>query len=271
MNDCVNIPKAAKYVLFGAQCRAIFCAGYCDLKDNPKGIIFRNGKHRSFVPRGRRVFVGYDGAGLELRMLAHSINDPEYTRQILEGDIHSYNQALAGLPNRDAAKTFIYAFLYGAGDQKIGDIINGSKRDGFEIKERFFESLPRLKDLIERIKEDGEKGYVLGLDGRKLWLRKDSNGRPMTHKALNLLLQGAGAVVMKYAMILLEEAIEELGLDAKKVIDMHDEGQYDVAPRDVNKVRELMNDCVKRAGELLGLNCPLASDSIAGANWKDTH
>lgn len=93
----------------------------------------------------------------------------------------------------------------------------------------------------------------------------------MTHKALNLLLQGAGAVVMKYAMILLEEAIEEFGLDAKKVIDMHDEGQYDVAPRDVQKVRELMNTCVKKAGELLGMNCPLASDSIAGANWKDTH
>lgn len=267
----VNIPKAAKYVIFGAQCRSIFTSGFCDIKDNPRGLILRAGKKKLWVPKGRRVFVGYDGAGLELRMLAHFINDPEYTRQILEGDIHSYNQEMAGLPNRDAAKTFIYAFLYGAGDEKIGTIIEGGKAEGREIKDRFFESLPLLKDLIERIKEEGEKGYVIGLDGRKLWLRKDSKGRPMTHKALNLLLQGAGAVVMKYAMILLDEAIQEEGLDALKVIDMHDEGQYDVHPRDVERVRELMDLCVKKAGELLGMNCPLASDSIAGANWRDTH
>ncbi len=91
-------------------------------------------------------------------------------------------------------KTFIYAFLYGAGDQKIGDIINGSRQDGSDIKTRFFESLPLLKELIDRVKEEGEEGYIIGLDGRKLWLRKDSKGRPMTHKALNLKLQGAGAL-----------------------------------------------------------------------------
>lgn len=282
----VNIPKAAKYVLFGAQCRSIFCSGFCDQKDNPRGYIFyhsgveplpgtnTNSKgevYKVWVPAGRRVFIGYDGAGLELRMLAHFINDPAYTQQILEGDIHSYNQRMAGLPNRDAAKTFIYAFLYGAGDEKIGSIIGGGRAQGKEIKDRFFESLPLLKELIERIKEDGEQGYVIGLDGRKLWLRKDAKGRPMTHKALNLLLQGAGATVMKYAMILLDEAIQEEGLDALKVIDMHDEGQYDVHPRDVKRVRELMDMCVKKAGEILGMNIPLASDSIAGANWRDTH
>ena len=275
----VNIPKAAKYVLFGAHCRAIFEAGYldyCEWDLNPIGYVFKRtddkGKvHRTWVPAGRRVMVGYDGAGLELRMLAHFVNDSEYTKQILEGDIHSYNQMLAGLPNRDAAKTFIYAFLYGAGDQKIGDIIEGTREDGKAIKERFFESLPLLKDLIERVKEDAEKGYVIGLDGRKLWLRKDGRGRPMTHKALNLLLQGAGAVVMKYAMVLLDEAIKEEKLDALKVIDMHDEGQYDVNPRDVKRVRELMDICVKKAGELLGMNLPLASDSIVGLSWKDTH
>lgn len=263
----VNIPKAAKHVLFGAHCRALFEAGFCPKEDNPRGLVICG----HWVSPGRRILVGYDGAGLELRMLAHYVNDEEYTRQILEGDIHSYNQQLAGLPNRDAAKTFVYAFLYGAGDQKIGDIIEGTREDGKAIKERFFESLPKLKELIEKVKEDAEEGFLIGLDGRKLWLRKDSKGRPMTHKALNLLLQSAGAVVMKYAMILLEEAIEELGLDAIKVIDMHDEGQYDVHPKDVAKVRQLMDNCVKRAGELLGMKIPLASDSVAGLSWKDTH
>lgn len=293
----VNIPKAAAYVLFGAHCRSIFESSELTDGSYYRGFVFDNhpGRRvphtnivweegdseakarkkavqaRTWVPSCKRIFIGYDGAGLELRMLAHYINDAEYSKQILEGDIHSYNQMLAGLPNRDAAKTFIYAFLYGAGDQKIGDIIEGSRQDGSDIKTRFFEALPKLKDLIEMIKEDGEKGYVVGLDGRKLWLRKDSRGKPMTHKALNLLLQGAGAVVMKYAMVLLDEAIEEEGLDAWKVIDMHDEGQYDVHPRDAKRVRELMDICVKKAGELLGLNIPLASDSVAGHNWKETH
>lgn len=282
----VNIPKAARYVLFGSYCRAIFESSTCLSEYNSRGFVFHhhgvevlpftnvNKKGevaKVWVPKGRRVLIGYDGAGLELRMLAHYVNDPEYTSQILDGDIHSYNMKLAGLPNRDAAKTFIYAFLYGAGDQKIGDIIEGTREDGKAIKDRFFESLPMLKELIERVKEQGEQGYVIGLDGRKLWLRKDGKGRPMTHKALNLLLQGAGAVVMKYAMVLLDEAITHEELDAWKVIDMHDEGQYDVHPRDVNRVRELMDICVKKAGELLGMNLPLASDSVAGLSWKDTH
>lgn len=263
----VNIPKAQKHVLFGAHCRSLFEAGFCLKEDNPRGLIIDG----HWIPAGRRVLVGYDGAGLELRMLAHYINDPEYSRQILEGDIHSYNQQMAGLPTRDNAKTFIYGWLYGAGNAKIGEIINGTATDGAAIKQRFLDNLPGLAAFIDEVKRTGEKGYVIGLDGRKLYLRKDGRGNPMTHKALNLLLQGAGAIVMKYAMVILDEKIREEGLDAIKVIDMHDESQMDVHPRDVGRVRELMNNCVKQAGELLGLNIPLASDSIAGMSWKFTH
>lgn len=282
----VNVPKAQRHVLFGHHCRAVFESSSCFSEYNQRGLIFhhhgvevipftnvdKKGKVRKiWVPPNKRVFVGYDGAGLELRMLAHYVNDAEYIRQILDGDIHSYNQNLAGLPTRDDAKTFIYAFLYGAGDEKIGQIVGGSKADGARLKATFLKSLPALSDLIEDVKAQGEQGYVIGIDGRKLWLRKDSNGRYMVHKALNLLLQGAGAVVMKYAMILLDEAIQEEGLDAIKVIDMHDESQYDVNPKDVKRLRELMDICVLKAGEMLNMNIPLASDSIAGHNWRDTH
>lgn len=267
----VNVPKAAAHVLFGSHCRDIFEAGDCNLEDNPRGLILKNGDHKTWVPRGRRVLVGYDGAGLEIRMLAHYINDEEYNRQILSGDIHSHNQQLAGLPTRDNAKTFFYGFLYGAGDAKVGEIIGGGRQEGKEIKERFLAGLPKLSAFIDEIKETGDQGYVIGIDGRKLWLRKDDRGRPMTHKALNLLLQGAGAIVMKYAMVLLDEAVEEEGLDAFKVIDMHDEGEYDCNPKCVIRLRELMDICVKKAGELLGMNIELASDSLAGRSWKDVH
>lgn len=266
-----NIPKAAKYVLFGAHCRDLFEAGECSFEDNPRGFVYGKGTHRSFVPPGRKVLVGYDGAGLELRMLAHYVNDPEYTHQILDGDIHTYNMNLAGLPNRDAAKTFVYAWLYGAGDQKIGDIVGGTKADGGRIKAQFLEALPALAAFIEHVKTEGENGYVIGIDGRKLWLRKDDKGRPMLHKALNLLLQAAGSITMKYAAVILQEAIDEEGLDAQQLIHYHDEAQFQCNPKDVKRLRELMEISVMKAGELLGMNCPLASDSIAGRSWKYTH
>ena len=263
----VNVPKAAKHVLFGSHCRDLFEASECNLEDNPRGLIVDG----HWVPKGKRVLVGYDGAGLELRMLAHYIDDQEYTRQLVEGDIHSYTQHLVGLPTRDNAKTFSYGVLYGAGNAKVGEIVGGGAKEGAVLKARFLEGLPGLVKLQESLEETGEKGYLIGLDGRKLWLRKDDKGRPMMHKALNMLLQSAGSIVMKYACCLLAEAIEEENLDAPQIIHMHDESQHDVHPRDVKRVKELMDICVKRAGEILGMNCPLASDSIAGRSWKDTH
>ena len=128
-----------------------------------------------------------------------------------------------------------------------------------------------LAALIENVKAQAERGYLIGLDGRKLIMRRGETGEVMVHKALNTLLQAAGAIVMKYAMILLDDQVTALGLRAWKVLDMHDEGQWECHPDDVDKLRSLMDNCVRIAGEQLGLNCPLASDSIAGANWYETH
>ena len=84
--------------------------------------------------------VGCDASGLELRMLAHYLafyDGGEYAKTVIEGDIHSLNQEAAGLETRDQAKTFIYAFLYGAGDAKIGEIVGGSAREGQMLKRKF--------------------------------------------------------------------------------------------------------------------------------------
>lgn len=267
----VNIPAARSP--FGKELRGLFQGSPMELD---QVIYYRyefKTKKKSYkrVLKNKMVFVGYDGAGLELRMLAHYINDPEFTRELIEGDVHARNQAAAGLPTRDDAKTFIYAFLYGAGDGKLGLIIGGSSRDGAAIRAKFLEANPLLAQLIERVREQAEKGYLIGIDGRKLWMRRNEFGEVMAHKALNTLLQAAGAIVMKYAMVWLDDEVKKANLRAFKVLDMHDEGQWECHPEDVDKLRELMDNCVRRAGEYLGMNCPLASDSVAGGSWLETH
>ena len=229
------------------------------------------GHYKKYIPKDQLIFVGYDGAGLELRMFAHYVNDPEYTKEIVGGDIHTANQLAAGLPTRDDAKTFIYAFLYGAGDAKLGSIIGGTAKDGALIRAKFLAAYPNLAKLIDATKDLAAKGYLVGLDGRKLIMRRSEDGNVAVHKALNTLLQAAGAVVMKWAMVRLDQQIRAAGLRAWKVLDVHDEGQMEVHPEDVPAVRALMEDCVRWAGEKLELNCPLASDSQMGASWYDTH
>ncbi|WZH62446.1 DNA polymerase [Pseudomonas phage vB_Pae_WS1160] len=102
-------------------------------------------------------------------------------------------------------------------------------------------------------------------------MRRSESGDVMIHKALNTLLQAAGAIVMKWAMVLLDERVRRLNLRAWKVLDIHDEGQWECHPEDLIALRGQMEVCVRDAGVLLGVNCPLASDSIAGRSWYDTH
>jgi len=244
----VNVPKAASYVPFGWQMRSLFT-----------------------VPRGRRL-VGHDASGLELRMLAHYINDDDFSKEVVDGDIHTKNQVAAGLPTRDAAKTFIYAFNYGAGDVKIGRIVGGGRKEGKRIKSEFLANNPKLATLIEQAQRAAGRGYLVGLDGRKIRMRRDKDsGQVQVRKALNTLLQAAGATVMKYSMIMLDEWDRIEGLDAKKVIDMHDEGQTDVAKDDAERHAELAADSVRAAGEYLQLNVPLAGEAKIGLNWAQTH
>ena len=265
----VNIPAARS--LFGKELRSLFRGG-------PLGSAevfwyeFKT-KKKTYKRRlkGRYVFVGYDGAGLELRMLAHYINDPSFTKEVVDGDIHTKNQLAAGLPTRDDAKTIIYCLTYGGGDAKLGLIVGGTSKEGARIREAIMKTYPGLAALTERIKKDASRGYLVGLDGRKLWMRRNEDGEIMAHKALNTLLQAAGAIVMKWAMVWLDQAVKHHKLRAWKVIDQHDEGQWECHPQDVEKLRSLMDVCVKKAGELLGLNCPLASDSIVGSSWHETH
>ena len=215
------------------------------------------------VPDGYRL-VGIDASGLELRMLAHYMNDADYIEEVVNGDIHSTNQELAGLETRDQAKTFIYALVYGAGDSKIGSIINGDIKKGKALRERFLRNLPALKKLKERVQQASNRGFLKGIDGRRIYVRSQ-------HSALNTLLQGSGAIVMKQAMINLYELIKLNTFDAKFVANIHDEWQLEV--------KESQSDCVGRVGvesiekvtEQFNMRCNLTGQYKIGGDWSETH
>ena len=208
--------------------------------------------------------VGIDASGLELRMLAHYMNDEGYTNEILNGDIHTTNQNLAGLESRNQAKTFIYALLYGAGDAKLGSVAKQGKTRGRELRNKFLDSLPSFKSLVQRVQRESKKGFLKGLDGRKVAVRSE-------HAALNTLLQSAGAIVMKEALVILDNSIQEMRLDAKFVANVHDEWQIECRASVADKVGELGVEAIIQAGINLNLNCPLDGDYNIGDGWHETH
>ena len=221
------------------------------------------------VPEGYKL-VGIDASGLELRMLAHYMGDKEYAKAVVEGrkedgtDIHTKNQVSAGLATRDQAKTFIYALLYGCGPGKIATIAGVSQAKGQGILQKFLDNTPALKALRSKVERDSAKGWIKGLDGRHLQIRS-------AHAALNTLLQGAGAIVMKKALVLLDRKIKAMGLKAHFVANVHDEWQIEVADEDADMVASMGIQAIQQAGQKLKLTCPLDGEANIGYNWGDTH
>ena len=215
------------------------------------------------VNKGYKL-VGVDASGLELRMLAHYMNDKDYTHEVVNGDIHTTNQIAAGLASRDESKTFIYAFIYGAGSKKIGSIIGGSERDGERAKEKFLRATPSLRSLREKVERVAQRRWVRGLDQRKIIIRHP-------HAALNTLLQGAGAIVMKYALTLLEEYVIRKQIKAFPVVNVHDEFQYEVEESRAEEFGRLAVQSIIDAGKQLNVRCPLNGEYKIGNNWSETH
>ena len=215
------------------------------------------------VPKGYKQ-VGCDAAGLELRCLAHYMNDSVYTDTILNGDIHTANQHAAGLDLRNQAKTFIYAFLYGAGDSKIGSIVGGGAKEGKKLKKRFLAGTPALKVLRENVLTAAERGWLKGIDGRRIRVRSP-------HAALNSLLQSCGAIAMKVWLRLVVTKANKHGLEWRCNGNIHDEGQFEVADKDVEAFSQICLDSMVEAGVELSFRCPLEGDVKVGSTWQDTH
>ena len=220
---------------------------------------------RSFwkVDEGYKL-VGVDASQLELRLLAHYMNDEDYIYEITKGDIHTHNQKLAGLKSRDEAKVFIYALCYGAGNEKIGQIVGGNKTRGGQLRKRFFGSNPSFATLTGKVQRAARKKYFKGIDGRKLFVRSE-------HSALNTLIQGAGAIVMKKALVILDDILTLNTIDYKFVANIHDEWQIEVKESQAEFVGELAVKSIIQAGEEFNLRCPMDGEYKIGDNWSETH
>lgn len=251
-----------------------------------------------FIARLHFKLFGYDGSAMQLRLLAHYLapydggafikvfdsgeSPHEYTRDIVGTDILG-----EGTEGKAKGKTTNYALVFGGGDYRLGQIAqpllteHKQRAIGRTIRERL-DSRFQLGTLIDALKAKvADRQYLVGLDGRKC---------PVTQGrlALAFLLQMGEAVVMRQAKVLLDDRMKASGFrcgvdDAGRVkpmdqvdyefaADVHDESQADVKGDHAQALyRKFASECVRDAGILLKVKCPLASDVKEGATWADTH
>jgi len=225
-----------------------------------------------FIPSPGQVMVGADLSGIELRMLAHYLaryDNGRYADILLNGDIHQVNADKIGISRREV-KTVTYAFLYGAGDAKIGHSFDSALSDsnakskGKEIRAAFVSAIDGLAELLEAIKKASEKGFVRSIDGRKIAL--DSS-----HKALNYLLQSGAGTIAKRWLLINQQTIESTKLCCAQLAFVHDELQFECHPAHAADLSASLVYSAAAAGEYYNLRVPIAAEAKQGKNWSEVH
>ena len=210
------------------------------------------------------VQVGVDLSGIELRCFAHYLNDEDYIKEVVYGDVHTRNQQAFGVDSRNDAKTILYASLYGASPAKIGSIIGASEAKGRAIIARFQKSIPAYAVLQNKVAKYAEKGWLPGLDGRKLSVRSE-------HSALNTLLQSAGAIISKQWLVCFSKKLDRAKIPYKLLAWVHDEVQFETEASYAEQLGQIVVESAKEAGEILKFRCPVGAEYKIGANWHDCH
>lgn len=247
----------AAYSPYGKECRSLF-----------------------HPPQGWNL-IGVDAKALELRCLAGYLalwDNGEYAKLVInpEADIHTINQELFGVATRDISKRLLYGLLYGCGALKAGTIIDANEKDEVVLRQQgsaainsFMDGVPALRKLKNKLSNTiTNRGYLRGLDGRALYCRSEFKG-------LNVLLQSAGAILMKQVVINLHKNLNELGLvhghDWVQNAMVHDEVQLSCPPALTATVQEQALKAFPQAQEFFGFRCKIEGDSRVGNNWSETH
>jgi len=233
----------------------------------PSGKATLGKEFRSlFIADDGYKLVSADSAACQLRLLAHYMGDPEFTKTVLEGDIHQMNADIIGC-TRNEAKRFIFAYLYGAGAQKLSGYINQSVNETKKSIAKYKKALPKLALLIDRCnKAIEEKGFIVGLDSRPIVLERDQR-----HKALNYLIQGAEAVVMKYTVNMIHEEFAKSKINSRILLFYHDEVTYEVKDGQEEKARDIIIKCFEEAPKQVGVNIMTCGDCKIGDDYYAVH
>ena len=230
-----------------------------------------------FVPHPGMVMVGADLEGLELRTLAHYLHrfdDGNFASVVLDGDIHQQNADRVGV-TRAQVKTLTYAFIYGAGDAKLGHSLHPELSDaqkktlGQDLRRKFLDAIPGLEPLINAVKSKvRNNGRLRGLDGRPIFCRAE-------HASLNYLLQSAGAILSKRWVVIGQDLLDDAGLtynvDYTRCAYVHDEVQLSVVPAESERVSQLLVDAAPLAGKYYSFKLPLTTSADTGKTWAETH
>ena len=240
-----------------------------NLAQVPSGPEFRS----LFKASPGKVMVGADLSGIELRMLAHYLaryDGGRYADVLINGDIHQENADKIGI-SRKLVKTVTYAFLYGAGDKKIGlsydPQLNEStaKAKGAEIRQAYMDAIPGLQKLVEAVKRKAKQSCeVNAIDGRRIAV-------DAPHKALNYLLQASAGVIAKRWMVINQANIKQLLINADQLAFVHDELQYETTPEYVNDLKFSLVWAAAQAGEYYRLRVPIAAEAKSGTSWAEVH
>ncbi len=230
-----------------------------------------------FVPHPGMVMVGADLEGLELRALGHYLSrfdEGAFADVVLNGDIHQQNADRVGCTRREV-KTITYAFIYGAGDVKLGHSLRPELSDaqkkqlGNELRRKFLDAIPGLEPLIDAVKQKVRSyGRLRGLDGRPIFCRAE-------HASLNFLLQSAGAILSKRWVVVSQQLLDDAGLtyniDYTRCAYVHDEQQLSVLPSEADHVASLLVSAAPKAGDYYKFRVPITAASSIGDNWACTH
>ena len=230
-----------------------------------------------FVPHPGHVMVGADLEGLELRLLGHylaAFDQGSFAEVVVNGDIHQQNADRVGC-TRSQVKTLTYAFIYGAGDVKLGHSLQPELSDaqkktlGGELRRKFLDAIPGLEPLVDAVKlKVRSTGRLRGLDGRPIFCRAE-------HSSPNFLLQSAGAIISKRWVVIGQQMIDQAGLtydrDYTRCAYVHDEVQMSVVPAEVDRMKMLLEAAAPEAGKYYNLRVPIGACADHGDNWAATH
>ena len=261
--NTVGTPTA-RYKHSGAVCNV---PKFMKDKEGNETSVYGKAMRSIFCVKPPYVWVGADLSAIEARILGHytsAYDGGTYAEELLDGDIHSKNASLIRR-DRDTAKTFLYALMYGAGVAKLASILTCSTNQATKLINEFWDGNPSLKALVDDLNNYYKvHNNIKGLDGRTLFIRS-------THKLLNSLIQSAAAIVFKRWLVSANKKIREEGLDCRMMISYHDEINFRCNIKDIDRVTEvLMNTCIG-AGEYYNLKVPVGTEVLVGSNWFECH